>query len=611
MTRKPPLLALALCLAACQPLPGLLGLDAPSGSSGPVSSQDGNPLGAVGGKLSNNKASLSGLVLGPATLVSNNTAGYRTQAEADRPVAKAVVYLTGPDERFYAGEDGKAIFTITDDEGRYAFKAAPSDAPVIVTVLLAQNRRLIGFLIPKEGKNAYDVDLATTVVAEFLRDQARLANRSMADYPKLAAELPAILAMTRALIASGKLQVGDLGVNAIPAMRHAYVRAFGADNQALSDAWKRLLGYRPLLIDEVDAGLAAGFNALSVYVAEDGSTYTAGVANFNLEIIRRKPDGSKDTITRAPRTDWIDYVGGMLVKDGRLHVGAPGGDLHGHYVFDPGTAFNPEDWLGNNPFWIRGGMKAGARLRFHAFDLATKGAWFYASSDAGNEIVRYSFSENMETDPDDYSHISSEVEVIAGNRTDATTFNGDQAQAGSAARLNYPSGITLRTVEDTDYLYVADTLNHRIRRINLSNGAFTTETVLGTGATAYGNTLKPPGALEDGKAPGSAAAGYPDIDSPQGVPADKARLMYPHKVLFDGEGRMFIADQDHRRVRMFDGAKVYTLAGTEAGAPSAIGDSRRAGLGEVAGIAFDPDGNLLIADGRSSKLRRLWLKFGL
>ncbi|MNU09411.1 hypothetical protein D3C72_2559570 [compost metagenome] len=62
---------------------------------------------------------------------------------------------------------------------------------------------------------------------------------------------------------------------------------------------------------------------------------------------------------------------------------------------------------------------------------------------------------------------------------------------------------------------------------------------------------------------------------------------------------------------MFDGQKVYTLAGTEPGVASAIGDSRRAGLGEVASIAFDKDGNLLIADGRSNKLRRLWLKFGL
>ncbi|MNU09047.1 hypothetical protein D3C72_2553940 [compost metagenome] len=62
---------------------------------------------------------------------------------------------------------------------------------------------------------------------------------------------------------------------------------------------------------------------------------------------------------------------------------------------------------------------------------------------------------------------------------------------------------------------------------------------------------------------------------------------------------------------MLDGDKVYTLAGTEPGVASAIGDSRRSGLGEVSSIAFDAEGNLLIADGRSNKLRRLWLKFGL
>lgn len=613
MTRKLALLALALTLAACNPLPGLLGLGAPDGASGPVSSPDGNPFGAVGGHVSNNKASLSGVVLGPPALVSNNTAGYRTQAEADRPVPKAVVYLTAPDERFYGGDDGKAIFTITDDEGRYTFKAAPSDAPVIVTVLLAQNRRMVGFLIPKQGKNAYDVDLATTVVAEFLRDQARLAGRSMADYPALATELPTILTLTRELIASDKLQVSDLGVNAIPAMRHAYVRAFGADNKALSDAWKRLLGYRPLLIDEVETGLGAEYTTLSVHVAEDGSTYTAGVTNFNLEINRRKPDGSFETITSAPRVDWIDYVGGMLVKDGTLHVGAPSGELFAHYGFDLSVPFAGDKYA-NNTYFARSGFAADESvLPFHAFDLATKGDDFYASNDAGNEIVRYRIDP---ADPDlayddDGWQIAQEAEVVAGDRNAPAAFDPAQNNpvAGSAARFNYPTGITLRTVGGTDYLYVADTLNHRIRRINLASRQ--TETVLGTGDVAYGNTLKPPGALEDGKLAGSAAAGYPDIDSPDGVPASKVRLMFPHKVVFDASGSMFIADQDHRRVRMYDGTKVYTLAGTEAGAPSAIGDSRRAGLGEVASIAFDPDGNLLIADGRSSKLRRLWLKFGL
>lgn len=593
MPRRLLVLALSLIMLGCAPPPMVSKKDP---------QQD-----TVSANLS---ASLAGSVRGPAALVANHSAGYRIQAYEEAPAPHAVVYLTAPDERFYAGPDGKAIHTVTDADGRYAFKSAPAGLPVVVTVLLAHNQRMVGFVIPAEGENAYDVDLASTVVAEFLRDQARLAGRSMADYPALAAELPEILRLTRELIATGKLAVPDLNVNAIPAMNHAYVRAFGADHPALGDAWKRLLGYRPLLIDEVDAGLDAGLNALAVHAASDGSLYTAGFNNVLLQIRRRRPDGGFEDVSKAPRLEWVDYVGGMLERDGILHVGVPTG-YSGHYGFDLWTPFDPGDWLANNPIWLRSGRDSlKAVIPFSVFDLVVRGDDFYATSDSTNEVVRYRLSEDMDYD-DDWAQIADEVEVIAGDRHAASSFAGDAAAAGSNARFNYPSGLTLHSRDGKDYLYVSDTLNHRIRRIDLSDPGYPTETVLGRGETPYGNMLKPPGALEDGKHAESRAKGYADLDHPDGVPKAKAFLSYPHKVVFDAAGRMFIADQDHRRVRMFDGEKVYTLAGTEAGAPSAIGDSRRAGLGEVASIAFDAEGNLLIADGRSNKLRRLWLKFGI
>ncbi len=589
-------LSLSLTMLACAPLPSM------SPQNDPGRQQDT--------LLSNHAASLSGLVRGPATLVANNSAGYRLQAYAEAPAPQAMVYLTAPDERFYAGSDGKALFTVTDAEGRYSFAKAPAGVPVVVTVLLARNQRMVGFMIPVEGENHYDVDLASTVVAEFLRDQARLAGRSMGDFPALAAELPAILRMTRELIDSGELPVPDLGVNAIPAMRHAYVRAFGADHPALGDAWKRLLGYRPLLIDEVDAGLDPGLTALSVHLGHDGSLYTAGFNNLTLQIRRRKPDGVFEDITHAPRADWIDYVGGMLMRNGVLHVGVPG-EWGGHYGFDLSLAFDPNGVLANNPLWVRSGTDPqNSVLPFDVFDLAARGDVFYASSEGTNEIVRYRLAEDMELDEDE-AQIAPEIQVIAGDRAATATFAGDAALAGAQARFNHPGSLALHQVGDKEYLYVSDTLNHRIRRIDLGDPAFTTETVLGRGDTVYGNMLRPPGALEDGKAPQSREAGFVDLDHPDGVPREAASFAFPRAIAFDAQGRMFIADQDHRRVRMFDGQKVYTLAGADPGVPSAIGDSRRSGLGEVAGLAFDTEGNLLIADGRSNKLRRLWLKFGL
>ncbi|MNR75370.1 NHL repeat protein [compost metagenome] len=588
-------LAFTLTLAGCVP---------PFAGTGSPSPSDQGTIQA------NHAARLAGLVRGPATLVANNSAGYRLQAYDEAPARMAVVYLTAPDERFYAGPDGKALHTVTDAEGRYAFEGAPAGVPVVVTVLLAENRRLVGFSIPAQGENQLDVDLASTVAAEFLRDQARLAGRSMADYPALAAELPEILRLTRELITSGKMPVPDLNVNAIPAMRHAYVRAFGADQPALGDAWKRLLGYRPLLLDEVDAGLDAGLNALAVHHAEDGSLYTVGFNNVHLQITRRLPGGGFEDVTRGPRTEWIDYVGGLLAQDGMLHVGVLGG-LDGLYGFDLGMPFDPEDLLANAPLWVRSGVTPpNTVLPFHPSGLAAKDGVFYASSTDDREIVRYTLGDDMDWDEDD-AQIAPELTVIAGDRHALQTFAGDTPSAGANARFNYPTGLTLHHANGKDYLYVADTLNHRIRRIDLSGAPFTTETVLGRGSTVYGNMIKPPGLIEDGKSPQSKEQGYVNLDHPDGVPHEKASFAYPKAVVFDASGRMFVADQDHRRVRMFDGQKVYTLAGTDPGIPGAIGDSRRAGLGEVASLAFDAEGNLLIADGRSNKLKRLWLKFGL
>ena len=68
-------------------------------------------------------------------------------------------------------------------------------------------------------------------------------------------------------------------------------------------------------------------------------------------------------------------------------------------------------------------------------------------------------------------------------------------------------------------LYVADTENHAIRRIDLKAGLITT--VLGTGMRG---------------------------DGPEPVPAE-CRLARPHGVLFTG-GALFVADSEAHRIRV-------------------------------------------------------------
>lgn len=615
-----------LGLLGCQPNGLFAGLMPGSQDPTPVSSQNGGLISNnAGGIVSNNTAGLAGVITGPSQLISNNAGGlisnnaggYRIAALETSPVPKAVVYLTTPNEQFYAGTDGKALYTFSDEKGAYTFDVAPAEVPVIVTVLLPNNRRLVGFLIPQKGKNTYDVDLATTVVTEFLRDQARLAGKSMADYPSLGTALPNLIRLTRELIASGAMRFKesetdnregyvDLNVNAIPAMRNEYVRAFAASNQELSDAWKSLLGYRPLLVDEFDVGLGAGMQPLAV-TTDGETTFTAAINAYQL-VITKTTGGTSQRVIEVPRTQsFLDYVGGMTASGSHLFLGVAGigqveidstvvGSQDLYYSADTGgdgTGFVQ----GNGGYETTGG-DPDSWAYFSAFDVALKGPWVYVTSDSTHQILRYQL--DGDGNAVDVQPLAGASLNDAGNGyhdgKDRNFYNGDAKRRGDEVVLNYPSSATLHDEDGKSYLYFADTDNHRIRRMELNDTDFPVETVLGRGTTAYGNIMAP---VPD-----------PLIDDPQGVEQASASLNFPHKVVFDNSGRMFIADTDNRRIRMLEAGKVKTIAGTSAGVSSGIGDSRRMGLGEVSSIAFDHQGNLLIADTRSHKLRRLRLPFG-
>src|SRR5439155_21514430 len=103
--------------------------------------------------------------------------------------------------------------------------------------------------------------------------------------------------------------------------------------------------------------------------------------------------------------------------------------------------------------------------------------------------------------------------TIAGNGGGG--FGGDGGPA-SMAMLNYPWGVT---VDNNGNLFVADTLNQRIRKIG-PDGIITT--VAGNGTRGF---------------------------SGDGGPAVSAQLAEPAGVAIDGSGNLFIADTDNERIR--------------------------------------------------------------
>lgn len=166
---------------------------------------------------------------------------------------------------------------------------------------------------------------------------------------------------------------------------------------------------------------------------------------------------------------------------------------------------------------------------------------------------------------------SGTITTIAG--TGVAGFSGDGGPATSAA-LNLPTAIA---VDAAGNLYIADTNNHRIRKIS----GTTITTVAGNGEQLY---------LNDG-----VAATQTGLDSPSGIAVDAA-------------GNLYIGDTLNQRVRKvtLSSGLISTVAGN--GTKSFAGDggvATSAGLATPRGVAAAPDGSIYFADSDNHRIRNI------
>lgn len=165
------------------------------------------------------------------------------------------------------------------------------------------------------------------------------------------------------------------------------------------------------------------------------------------------------------------------------------------------------------------------------------------------------------------------IETWAG--TGIPGYHGD-GEPAEQARLNWPRDVA---VDASGALYIADTLNHRIRRVG-PDGVITT--VAGVGQCGH---------------------------SGDGGPAIGARLAAPRGVAVAPDGSVYVSDTENHCVRRItpDGI-IHTVAGTcQAGDGGDDGPAVRAQLSWPAGIAIAPDGSVYVADSGNDRIRRLHL----
>jgi sugar lactone lactonase YvrE len=164
---------------------------------------------------------------------------------------------------------------------------------------------------------------------------------------------------------------------------------------------------------------------------------------------------------------------------------------------------------------------------------------------------------------------SGNITTVVGSG--AYGYAGDGGPA-LGAELAYPQGVALDSVGN---LYISDSVNQRIRKVG-SDGTITT--VAGTGVEGY---------LGDGG------------------PALRAQLNYPAGIAVDAWGNIFFADYTRIRKVSPDGT-ITTVAGSDAyGFSGDGGPAASAILNFPVGIAVDNLGNLYIADTYNSVIRRV------
>ena len=163
------------------------------------------------------------------------------------------------------------------------------------------------------------------------------------------------------------------------------------------------------------------------------------------------------------------------------------------------------------------------------------------------------------------------AEVFAGRGEPGYDGEGGSRED---AQFTTPRGIA---VDNVGRVLVADTGNHRIRRVELDGSV---RTVAGTGSPGF---------------------------SGDGGLATAAQLNRPHHVTVDAQGALYIADAGNFRVRRVspEGVIGTMVGGSAPGSAGDGGPATFASLTEPVGVALDPSGRLYVVDAPAHRVRRV------
>jgi large repetitive protein len=229
------------------------------------------------------------------------------------------------------------------------------------------------------------------------------------------------------------------------------------------------------------------------------------------------------------------------------------------------------------------------------------------------------------------------ITTVAGNGSPGS--GGDGGLAVNAS-VNNPSALLLTGAGD---LYIADSSNNAIRKLTLATGILSTiagqlgqQGAAGDGGPATLATLNDPGGLamdiagtlyiaDTGNhtirkidpATGfiSLVAGTPTVSGfgGDGGPAASGLFNKPLGLAMDPSGNLYIADQSNQRIRKISASgNLSTVVGTGVGTYGGDGGpATSAGIKDPAAVTVDVAGNLYVADSGNDLVRKVSATTGL
>ncbi len=293
-------------------------------------------------------------------------------------------------------------------------------------------------------------------------------------------------------------------------------------------------------------------NPVAIAVGGDGNLNIADTGRNRIRIV----SGGLVTTVAGPPADDLAAPAGIAVLDGVLFADTEHNQI-GRVA--PNGTVSVIAGTGEAGYFGDDGPATEAQLnRPNGLAVGPDGSIYVA--DSFNDVVR-------RIDPDGI------ITTVAG--TGEPGYSGDNGPA-TEAQLHFPLGVA---VADDGTVFVADTDNHRIRRV--SGGIITT--IAGTATDGTG--------------------GF----SGDGGPAVEAELDGPGSVAVGPDGTVYFADTFNNVVRVVrtDGS-MKTFAGTgEQGADGDGGLANEAQLDNPRGVAIGPDGDLYIVDSNNHRICRV------